>query len=207
MNYLHIMLRRIYSLIKKVFYRMAGVSHYTFNYFSELSKRTRIRRFGSPGTKALVEKGYWLFPDKLSADLTSTLIDEFDELRKARGVEYSGQLNRRIVGQGAITPNLNKLGNSILESFSDLFNGDYAIEISYYQESVPEKNLNDVPGGRFHVDDNKANYKYFIYLTDVSYENGPFSAVPGTGHWRLKGSFWRGLLWEITRVDISCIHS
>jgi hypothetical protein len=54
-------------------------------------------------------------------------------------------------------------------------------------------------GGEFHVDDNKANLKFFIYLTDVSEESGPFSCVPSTWTWKLKGSLWRGLLWELSK--------
>lgn len=187
-------------MIKKFFRRLTGVCYYLYNYFYELRKRSCIIGIGSPASKALVEKGYWFFPDKLSPQIVSTLSDEFDELRNACDLVYSGQLNRRVVAQGAITPTIYKLGNTILDCFPDLFDENYAIEISYFQESIPENALDDVPGGRFHVDDNKANYKYFIYLTDVSPENGPFSSVPGTGNWRLKGSFWRGLFWEITRI-------
>ena len=187
-------------MIKKFARRSIGTCYYIYNYLYELKKRSRIIQVGSPASKSLIDKGYWVFPDKLPPQVVSTLSDEFDELRKSCHLVYSGQLNRRVFAQGPITPTIYKLGNIILDYFPDLFDQNYAIEISYFQESIPENTLDNVPGGRFHVDDNKANFKYFIYLTDVSYENGPFSAVPGTGNWRLKGSFWRGLFWEITRI-------
>ena len=38
----------------------------------------------------------------------------------------------------------------------------------YYQHTLPETNLDNVPGGEFHVDDNKTNIKYFIYLKEVT---------------------------------------
>ena len=57
------------------------------------------------------------------------------------------------------------------------------LELTYFQESKPSKDINDVPGGEFHIDDNKANIKFFVYLSDVTPLNGPFVVVPKTHRW------------------------
>ena len=72
--------------------------------------------------------------------------------------------------------------------------------MTYYQISQPTNSLRNVPGGNFHVDDNKPNIKLFVYLTDVDENNGPFCLVPNTGSWKLKGSKLRAIFWEIFRL-------
>ena len=95
---------------------------------------------------------------------------------------------------------LGKYAKKIRPHVIDFLNHEKVkVEISYYQESFPCGDLDEIPGGDFHVDDNKANVKYFIYLTDVNDKSGPFSCIPATGNWRLKGSLIRGILWELSK--------
>lgn len=69
---------------------------------------------------------------------------------------------------------------------------------------MPEKSLADVPGGEeFHIDDGKKTLKFFLYLTDVTQENGPFCYIPkshGILGWR---KFFRIIKWNIFNEHFS----
>lgn len=147
----------------------------------------------------LKQQGLHIFPGTLSSEELKALLEDFQNLKKSRLLEKSGQLSGRIFSYGVLSPLLEKYVEKIKPHVATFLNAkNINVEISYYQESYPQADLESVPGGDFHVDDNKANLKYFIYLSDVKENNGPFSCVPSTGSWRLPGSLIRGILWELT---------
>ena len=111
-----------------------------------------------------------------------------------------GILTGRIYANGVLTKTLEKLGLRYINDAKNFFNAEAKIELTYYQISEPTNSLNDVPGGYFHVDDNKPNIKLFVYLTNVDENNGPFCIVPNTGSWKLKGSKIRAIFWELFHI-------
>lgn len=147
----------------------------------------------------LREKGIHIFKHVLTANEISDLTNDFAKLRSEQSLNSDGQMKGRIFSQGILSQILGLHAEKIKPLAMQFLNSKrVGIEISYYQESLPVKTTDDIPGGEFHVDDNKANLKYFVYLTEVLDENGPFSCVPGTGGWKFRNSFLRGILWEIT---------
>lgn len=92
-----------------------------------------------------------------------------------------GQARGRVHAQGLLDE---RLGNTV-DKFSliakrYLNSESVKLELTYFQLSVPTTCESDVPGGDYHMDDNKPNLKFFIYLSDVGEGNGPFRVVPGT---------------------------
>jgi hypothetical protein len=147
--------------------------------------------------------GIHVFKEIIKKDAVRHLLNDFEKLRKTERPVLQGQLRGRIYKEGILTPLLGSYANKIEPHVINfLHTKKVKIEISYYQESLPSEDVNEVPGGEFHVDDNKANLKYFIYLTDVGVTNGPFSCVPATGNWRLRGSLLRGIFWELTKKRV-----
>lgn len=157
------------------------------------------RRFNDPVFNGLKHKGLYLFPSLLPGLEVEALLRDFEELKKTKALDSSGQLTGRIFAYGVLSPVLQDYINNVRPHVCKFLNTQRVhVEISYYQESYPLADFESIPGGEFHVDDNKANLKYFIYLTDVDEDAGAFSCVPSTGSWKLKGSLVRGMLWALT---------
>jgi len=149
--------------------------------------------------KDLRNQGIHIFEERLAEDAVFALLKDFEDLKKSHKVDRSGQQSGRIYSPGVLSPLLASYAEKIKPFASEFLSTKRVkVEISYYQESFSSSDVENIPGGDFHVDDNKANLKYFIYLSDVSEENGPFSCVPKTGSWRLKASMMRAILWELT---------
>jgi hypothetical protein len=144
-------------------------------------------------------KGFYIFENLIDKNKITKMLLEFEALQKNIIVENQGQSNGRIFSYGPLSPIIEEFADNLIPLIKKLLNtNNVNVEISYYQSSKPEKFLDDIPGGDFHVDDSKANVKFFIYLTDVGNNNGPFALVPGTGGWKLRWSLLRGFLWDIT---------
>ena len=190
------------SFLNKAFLRIFAICKFITNYKDERLLYKGLSSSSSSITTALLREGYYVYPDRLPSDIVDQLLQEFDQLKSRKDYKYEGQLNRRIFSSRAfLSVTLEQLAVPVKADLSDLL-AKPNVELTYFQDSIPESFLKNVPGGSFHVDDNKANYKYFIYLTDVSASNGPFSVVSGSGSWKLNGSFLRGLLWESTKLRI-----
>ena len=147
----------------------------------------------------LIKDGIHVFDQPLTKNDVLLLNQTLDRLFKDNPPSSYGQGNNRVYSVGLVSNVLSDYVNKITPVIEQYLNTDkIKVEISYFQKSFPQDSLDDVVGGDFHVDDNKANLKYFVYLTDVTDLNGPFSAVLGTSRWRLRWSFLRGLLWALT---------
>lgn len=147
---------------------------------------------------SLVENGFYIYPEPLDSASVKSLKDDFLSLQKNKAFETSGQLAGRLYSHGSIS----NLSKNYIEKFrptAEAYFGSKNIrcELTMYQKSWPKTDINDIPGGEFHEDDNKRNMKFFIYLTDVTNQNGPFSYVPKTHGLRKPEKYIRWLLWEI----------
>jgi hypothetical protein len=167
------------------------------NYLSD--KKALNRNINDITFESLKRNGLHIFSELVPFEEIDALLSDFEILKQKNRISESGQSTGRISVAGVLTPAFERYVKKIKPYVTTFLNTERVrVEISYYQESYPQKNLESVPGGEFHVDDNKANFKYFIYLSDVGNNNGPFSCVPSTGSWRLKNSLIRGIFWEIT---------
>lgn len=150
------------------------------------------------GIQSIFENGFYIYPELLDIASVEKLKEDFLLLQKSNAFKISGQLAGRLYAHGAIST----LSMSYIEKFrpaAEAYFGSKRIrcELTMYQKSWPKTDVNDIPGGEFHEDDNKRNMKFFIYLTDVGNDNGPFSYVPRTHGLRRAEKYIRWLLWEI----------
>ena len=161
------------------------------------SSNKKFKNFKTSVARFISQEGYYIFENPIENDLLNKLSNEAYELINSSKQQENGQLTGRKVCHGPLTETMGKVADKFKHYAEDFIKRKVKLEISYYQISKPVSNIKHVPGGEFHVDDNKANLKLFIYLTDVDENNGPFAAIPRTGSGNLKGSTLRGLLWEI----------
>jgi len=166
--------------------------------FEKIYKSENVSLFD--GCESLSKEGFAIFPNKLDQEEIKRLRDDFASLQDKKQFEKSGQLAGRIYANGSIS----KLATYYINKFrpiAEAYFGSNRIrcELTMYQKSWPKTDINDVPGGEFHEDDNKRNMKFFIYLTDVCESNGPFCYVPGTQSLKRSEKYLRWLLWEIFR--------
>jgi hypothetical protein len=150
------------------------------------------------GFEEMSDKGFAIFPDFISKFELKNLRDDFISLQEKKQFDQEGQLSGRLYEHGPISE-LSKLYIDKFWPIAEIYFDSKKIrcELTMYQKSWPKLNTNDLPGGEFHEDDNKRNLKFFVYLTDVDRESGPFCYVPGTHGLRKLEKFWRWLLWEI----------
>lgn len=172
-----------------------------FNHYSTItSKIHQLKDSPSPVVSSLIDQGYYVFPDRLPDTIISALLKDYYSLSNHSSSHKSGQLTGRISSSQILSLSLSKLSESVSKSLIPFFDSHPRVELSYFQISYPEEVLSNVPGGDFHVDDTKYNFKYIIYLTNVSSENGPLCLVPKSGLYRLPFSRLRSFLWELSKI-------
>jgi hypothetical protein len=134
----------------------------------------------------------------LSAEDVVALRADFKQVEKSNPLQVTGQLAGRAFKHGAISELSSKF-ISCYRPFAESYfeSKDIRCELSMYQRSWPIKSESEVPGGEYHVDDNKRNLKFFVYLTDVDSDSGPFCYVPNTHSYRGMITFCRWWLWEV----------
>lgn len=150
------------------------------------------------GLYCLSSNGYYVFEEKLDIASVCKLKKDFAKLQNEMPYELTGQLSGRLYEHGPISQLSEYYINKFMTTAKAYFGSDKVrCELTMYQKSWPKDNIDDLPGGEFHEDDNKRNLKFFIYLTDVNNDNGPFSYVPKTHGLRKREKYIRWILWEI----------
>lgn len=152
------------------------------------------------GGRELFEIGYYIFDEVLDQTAIQSMRQDFKRLETNNQTEKTGQLTGRVFKNGPISDLAEKFSIRYRPMAEAYFGSqDIRCELTLYQRSLPVTDLSDVPGGEFHVDDNKRNLKFFVYLTNVDQDRGPFCYVPETHGYRGFKTFLRWLLWEIFR--------
>lgn len=146
----------------------------------------------------LYSLGYSVMKEKLSHADINLLRKDFELLQTNSKFEEKGQLSGRLYEHGPIS----ELSKKYIGKYRPIAEAYFSskrihCELTMYQKSWPKAKIDDVPGGEFHEDDSKRNLKFFIYLTDVDKNSGPFCYVPRTHGLRKSEKYFRWLLWEI----------
>lgn len=147
----------------------------------------------------LYREGFYVYPDLLPDEDIQLLKDDHERLLSSNQVENIGQLAGRIYDDKAISPLVNKYVEFFSPIAEDYFNyKNIDCELTMYQKSIRQDDMLNIPGGEFHMDDNKKNLKFFIYLTSVTIKNGPFTYLAKShGIFNVK-KILKWFLWEIT---------
>ena len=121
----------------------------------------------------------------LDGVLTCEEVKLLEKVAKSYALEsklsLEGQARGRVYAQGLIDERLGGIVKKFSVVAKRYLNSEVIkLELTYFQLSNPVSCSSDVPGGEYHLDDNKPNIKFFVYLSDVSEVNGPFRVVPGT---------------------------
>jgi ectoine hydroxylase-related dioxygenase (phytanoyl-CoA dioxygenase family) len=158
---------------------MIQLNDITFD-FNKISKEELINQLNKFGVVAL--------PNFVSQEVLNSLLDEYEKLLFDKNEKYTKNLQYSI-GTGNIIL-LNYLDKSKYPNTLSMFSSNYMNEISemYLKSKV---NLNseiyvvkDIVGSKHHANDLHFDvtptFKFFIYLTDTTKENGAFSCVPAS---------------------------
>ncbi len=186
---------KLKSVKNKFFHRIKSLNYLLKEIINISPKRLKNKNLSKVAIN-LSKDGFHVFENLIDKDLLESLQKECDQICKD-SLKNKGQLKGRVCARGALTQNLEYLSEKFKPYAKEFIADNVKLEISYYQISKSTLDLEDVPGGHFHVDDNKSNLKLFVYLTDVDKDSGPFVAVPRTGSFKLRGSRIRALFWEI----------
>jgi len=152
-----------------------------------------------PAVEALYTEGFYIYPDLLAPDDVQALKSDYLELYNKTQVDMTGQLNGRLYENKAISPLVKKYVDRFRSTAADYFGyKEIDCELTMYQKSIHQEDEDNIPGGEFHMDDSKKNLKFFIYLTDVSISNGPFSYLPKTHGISSVTKILKWFLWEVT---------
>ena len=150
--------------------------------------------------RELYEKGLHISSLKFDNEQLVELQCVYKDLLASAEVPESGQGAGRISTHGLLDDRLESIVEPMRDIASKYLCVDRAkLELTYFQESKPRNDLDNIPGGEFHIDDNKANIKCFVYLSDVDKENGPFVVVPGSHRWKEPKRIFRALYWALTK--------
>ena len=168
-----------------------------YNIFRDISARPDC---SLTSVRELYEKGLHVSSIKLDNEQLVELQGIYKDLLANTDVAESGQGAGRISTNGLLDNRLESIIEPMRDIASKYLCVDSAkLELTYFQESKPRNDLDSVPGGEFHIDDNKSNIKFFVYLTNVGNENGPFVVVPGTHRWKDSKRIFRALRWALTK--------
>jgi ectoine hydroxylase-related dioxygenase (phytanoyl-CoA dioxygenase family) len=174
------------------------------NYFTDLMAKPGC---SSPVTQNLFDNGLHI-SDELVSEGTLVLLNKvYSDLQRTGSIAEAGQNAGRLYKNGMLDSRLTDVVENMRKIASSYLCVRKAkLELTYFQTSEPRKDRNDVPGADFHIDDNKANVKVFVYLSDVGDTNGPFVVVPKTHRWRDKGRIKRALCFAITKDEPNYLY-
>jgi hypothetical protein len=149
--------------------------------------------------RQLHKQGMCILEDRLTKSEVEGLVNDYQLLLESIEAGDSGQLKGRVYKQGVLSPVVGTYVDRFLPIAVEYFNNkDIDCELTIYQKSLPEVDVENIPGGEFHMDDNKKNLKFFIYLKDVALANGPFAYVKNSHGLLNMKKLYKWWLWEIT---------
>lgn len=180
----------LYRFLKRLFMPLVDMLIWSKFFFNRLvNYKSRIPLFDNDGLLILDN-----FLDYNDLHVIETVKNE---VLNKNSYSTSGQLSGRIFSQTVIDNRLIPICEKFEGVARKYFGTDkIKVELTYFQKSVPKNDVNNIPGGGFHLDDNKPNIKFFTYLSDVDINSGPFVVVPGTHILDFKKIF-RFLTWSI----------
>jgi hypothetical protein len=184
------------QILKRLFRAILTIYVMPKNYLLYISGG--VNRDKCKVTDSLCENGYYVYAEPLTEAELGGLNQVYSDLANSEKIDTEGQLTGRIL----MPHKKSQLVSSYIDRFTPVaqnyFNQvNIEVELTLFQKSEVQSDLNNIPGGAFHSDDNKKNLKFFIYLTDVSENNGPFLLSPKTHGFTLRRIFpW--CMWEIT---------
>lgn len=157
------------------------------------------KRSSSNVVNDLCSVGYHIYPEAIPMGEVEKLRNIYQEMLLKTPVATSGQSNGRIMMPHLTSDVIRSYIDRFLPVAKEYFDHDgMEVELSMFQKSQVETDVNNIPGGGYHTDDNKKNVKFFIYLTDVSEKNGPFVVSPNTHGPRTLRRIMRWFAWEVT---------
>ena len=174
------------------------------NYLFDLLKKKNSDELA---VQDLHEQGLHISKNLIPNEILTCLNEVYKDLKLIEDVSDSGQSTGRISKNGILDDRLSNLVESMRVTASSYLSVKKAhLELTYFQTSKSRSDINDIPGGEFHIDDNKANVKFFIYLSDVSKNNGPFVVVPKTHQWKDPGRITRALSFALTKNEPTYLY-
>ena len=182
---------RFGKFLKRVCFDMPrDVSHWVrFYSFRNVNVQRDFRVLEQTGVQQMSN-----FLSKADFEMLDTVAED---LFWSGQIECKGQLTGRIFAQGLVDERLATIVERFRKVAGAYLNTDSPrLELTYFQTSTPQVSVDDVPGGEFHMDDNKPNVKFFVYLCDVDHSNGPFSVVPET-HGVSLNKLIRYFMWSV----------
>lgn len=145
----------------------------------------------------LTHYGYASLPGILSRDDLVLLTRVSNDLDLELAMFNEGQQTGRIFSQGLVDDRVAPIVCQFRPIAQRHLNTSRVkLELTYFQLSRPQDAVENIPGGSFHLDDNKPNIKFFVYLSDVGPTNGPFKVIPGSHGLKLK-KIMRYIRWTL----------
>ena len=160
--------------------------------------RFRSKKY-SPTYAMLEREGVQILHGLITREDVALLQQVADEYNLLEKLHYKGQLRGREYSQGLIDDRLKGITEKF-KSIAIIYQNSLSVklELTYFQLSQQVEEVESIPGGEYHMDDNKPNLKFFVYLSDVGEGNGPFRVVPGTHGLRLSKLF-RYFKWSLLK--------
>jgi len=158
---------------------------------------SRRPRISSHIEDTLTRDGYAELPQILSRDDLALLIRVSNDLDLEEAMFNEGQQTGRIFSQGLVDARVAPIVSQFRPIAERHLNTSRVkLELTYFQLSRSQDAVDNIPGGSFHLDDNKPNIKFFVYLSDVGPLNGPFTVIPGSHGLNLR-KIMRFIRWSL----------
>jgi hypothetical protein len=145
--------------------------------------------------KNLSEKGYYSIENVFNEQFCSDIIT-FIRTKSAGTFDSTSEITTQYAGTEIRLWDSQNENKTIMNTkiyldkiYTDIFRKKYEAYtvLAMYNKPIEESFLRL---GRWHIDSYREQYKIFIYLTDVDYENGPFEFIPDTASFLFKSKMF-----------------
>lgn len=145
----------------------------------------------------LQHSGYAPVDSVVDSESLAELIEVMGDFDLEGKLLVGGQDTGRVSKNGLLDHRLKPITDKFRVIAVNYLNSNKVkLELTYFQVSRPQDHEDNVPGGAFHLDDNKPNIKFFVYLSDVGPINGPFKVIP-KAHGLTRAKVGRFLRWSL----------